>query len=282
VLILTQDDSEAQILDRLEALDADLDRIIVSDEGFALDTKGVGRLHDYSVYHDIAITFLDPLLDYTEVRDSNHAKEVSRAMATLREVAIRTNTTIMGVRHKRKPRAGDPPEKKIYAGQGSMLFLGKARTVLQVSDLGNGVSGVDHIKCNYAPKGSPSAYTIVDGRLVWTKRPPPCVNKTPKARDRWLRFFGEQLKDGPKTSHELQLAAEAAGLSWSNVSRDAKGIAEPFTEGGQHLWRLLLWEIFEDEDGTSSSSRIAEEQVDPELAEQVAAARAKLASKGLQ
>lgn len=237
-MILTQDDSAARILERLEKLDADLNRIIVSDEQFTLDSRGLGQLFNTIVEEQIALVALDPLLDFTAAKDTNHAKEVSTAMLQLRDLCLKTNTTVLGVRHLRK---AEEEENKKYRGLGSIAFIAKARTTLQVKDLGSDKAQVEQIKTNYGPKGPPLVYCIAGGDFAWTGEAPRIltVSKKPRAwqiAQDWLRL---KLRAGPVPTTKLEEMAAADGLSWSTSKRASKGVAfSSKTRTGGWCWTL--------------------------------------------
>jgi hypothetical protein len=273
-VIFSQDDSAARIRERLELQGADLGRIIVSDEAFILDTKHVEGLCELIVAERIGAIFLDPLVDYTEIRDTSGQKEVSRAMVKLREVAKETGATIIGIRHIKKHDKAQGQEKK-YLGMGSMAFIGKARSAIQVTELektpDHKKGAVEHIKANYTAEGPGLVYVLKKPEgFAWTDEQPPRqtpqVNRVPRELGRAQQLIREALRYGDVPAKEVLAAAKMAGISSATLDRAKDGLARSYRNkelpGAPSYWALLENEEpyghFDDDDvvtTASSSSR---------------------------
>src|SRR5262249_44212922 len=135
---------------------------------------------------------------------------------------------------------------------GSVAYANLVRSVMIV-DEEDGVRFLEVPKINNAPNPARLNYSIEEltveqedttvdtTRVLMTVAPASHHPKVCKvsAKARWAEFFRTELKGGPMNSHVLQMAAQAQGLGWSNVSRYREGIAEPYTDKGQTMWRLV-------------------------------------------
>lgn len=170
LLLSAEDDVEDTIRPRLEAIGADLHRCFVASDYFQLDDAGLTKLEEMIRETAARVVFVDPLVAYFGgTLDMNAANETRAVMAALSDLAARTKSAIVGIRHLRKESQAKGG-KAIYRGTGSIDIIGAARSALIVyedEDSQNRERVVRHIKSNVAAKGEELRYTIRDGRFLW-------------------------------------------------------------------------------------------------------------------
>ena len=137
LLVSAEDDPEDTLRPRLDAAGADLTRIHLITYGstpsvpFELST-GLPALQAYVMANGINIVFLDPLNAFLDAStDSKDDKSVRHALQPLRHMAAVTHTALGVVRHLNKGGAG---VKALYRGNGSIGFIGAARTAFLVAE----------------------------------------------------------------------------------------------------------------------------------------------------
>jgi AAA domain-containing protein len=253
-LIFTAEDSaRVTVRKRLVAQGADLERVFVSDQAFPLDANGLKNIIADIQTTGASVVIVDGLMTYIDAaKDIHKASDVSKFMNQLFEIAEKLQVTIVLIRHLKK---GKEPNPK-HRGMGSMSFFGSIRAGLQVeseADDGEPPCVAVHHKHNLTGKYPSLRYGFQDGRFVWLgfapdkdSRPKVCKQTTGQ---RWAEFFERELRDGPRNSHVVKIAAQTQGLSWSNVSKYREGIAETFEDQGQTMWKL----VYDDDEPTSTA-----------------------------
>jgi hypothetical protein len=124
VLVYTCEDSAAATLrPRIAAAGADLDRV-----WFETSPATIGdlapELEKQIRQHAAGLVVFDPLIAYMGVNDKNY-QAAHRALAPLRDIAERTETAIILIRHPTKA-----PRRALHAGMGSVGIVGIARSAL--------------------------------------------------------------------------------------------------------------------------------------------------------
>jgi hypothetical protein len=230
-LICTAEDSLEHVVSwRLGDMDADQHYILGCDEPFFIDTEdGLATLRRWVEMVRPLLVIIDPVSAYISgKRDIHRSNEVREALAPLAALAREFNLALVIVRHLTKGQKG----KAIYAGLGSIDFSAAARSVLLAGANGEGdesISGIVHLKCNYAARGPAIGYSIQDARFTWTEGPCPLVAddilRTEAGREERSRgreaedFLREQLADGPVLTKEIEGQAREAGISLVTLGR---------------------------------------------------------------
>jgi hypothetical protein len=254
VLMLSAEDGLGDTLrPRLDAVGADVTRVVALDEPLTFDAPGLLRLEDAIHYYSPALVIIDPLFAFTGSKvDIHRANECRAISAPLGAVAERCGCAIVAVRHLGKSRGGG---NALNAGIGSIDFAAAARSVLLV-----GQDPDDHskrafvqIKNNLAPIGESIGYVLEGGRFHWTGASTltagrilsfPSNEEARGARSEAVEFLRSALVDGPRPSKEIESEAHLAGISKITLRR-AKDILGVLVckegghfGGGQQKW---LW-----------------------------------------
>ncbi len=183
ILILTaEDDLDDTVRPRLEDMGADLSRVKIL--AGLKDNKGTLRgitLQDIAPLDKAMdevkpdLVMIDPLIAYVAGKDTNKASEVRALLVPLIELARKHNCAIVCIMHLNKGEA----QKAIYKGQGSMDFIGAARSVFFVgrNPLDREERIMCHIKCNNAPLASSWSFRIEgtdngEAHFIWGTESP--------------------------------------------------------------------------------------------------------------
>jgi putative DNA primase/helicase len=265
VLLLSAEDSLTDtIRPRLEGLRADLDRVKFHS-AITLDESGLEKLETKVGQLKPALIILDPLFAFVGgKKDIYRDNEVRTFVTPLARLAEAYGCAIVAVRHLTKMQ-----QKAIYAGGGSMAFIGAARSALLFGhDLSNTQKfGFVHAKSNLAPKGGAVGYRIertLNGRgeFVWTGESdltaeqilgmPDCKGKRAPTTSRAKDFLRETLRDGPLPAKEIGSRAKSMGISTATLRRASEEmgiISSRESEGnggdGKWLWKLPMQPAFE-------------------------------------
>ena len=201
VLIATaEDDPSTTVRPRLEAVQADLDRVhfltIATAEG---ETDGitipddVAQLEETVAFHGARLLVIDPLVAHLPGEiDSHRDQSVRRALAPLYRLATTTGCAVVVVLHLNKS-TGLAPLMRLGA---SVAFGNAARSVLLLDrdpDDEDGERGhrrvLAHIKCNVAPLGPSLLYRVAPIVL-------PAEGSAPMVETSRLELLGESAHDG--------------------------------------------------------------------------------------
>jgi AAA domain len=138
VLLLTAEDDLSRVLrPRLRAAGADLDRV------FSFDAVKVGEdseppvlpydlqaIEKLIVERQIALVAVDPLMAFLASGiDANRDQDIRRALHRLKELAEKTDTALVAVRHLNKASSMNA----LYRGGGSIGIIGASRTAWLVA-----------------------------------------------------------------------------------------------------------------------------------------------------
>lgn len=241
VLMLSAEDGLGDtVRPRIESIGGNLDMIHVSDDYFVLDEMGLKDMEHMMRETAATIVFLDPIVAYMGGKiDMHKANEVRALMGPLSEMAKRTGTAIVAVRHLRK--AGGKNAK--YRGIGSIDFTAAVRSVLQVEQSRGGTHFMSHVKHNLSPKGSAIAYVIEDGKFRWDGvfedeevEAPQVSSKTRTAGAKEFLFL--TLRDGPLPAVDVIEKAALAGYKERTLQDAKKGLAHSERINNQWVWML--------------------------------------------
>lgn len=240
-LVLNGEDSaEDTIRPRLQALDADLNRVFIlrpedatageplrlPEHTNALD-DALKKTHARLLVIDPIVAFLDPCIQ------SNNDASVRRALGPLAQLAEQRGAAVLLVRHLNKSHGRSP----IYRGGGSIGLLAACRSGWLIArDPEQPAQCVlAQVKNNLAPPQPSLAYQVEksESKIVslswlgptdWTaaqllagvpRNPPHRLTPREQAR----KFLEGFLRDGPRTSREIWAAALPLGLTARTLDR---------------------------------------------------------------
>jgi len=242
VLMLSAEDGIGDtIIPRLKKMEADLERVFVSDDGITLNARGLTKLEKTIAFLHPKLVFIDPIVFYMGAdMDMNRANEVRGMTGRLSMMAGHYGCTIIPVRHLRKQAS----TTAIYRGQGTIDFVGAARSVLLLERRAGGKTVMDHIKTNAGRKGETLSYTISDdGVFYWgpiVREGDSKIVRESKAtvRELAVKVIRETLKDGPRPYNDVLKAALKAGLGERTIERAKIGLATSTKNGKEWTWEL--------------------------------------------
>jgi putative DNA primase/helicase len=258
VLILSaEDDAEDTIVPRLIAAGADMSMVEIINgvrttaknvKPFMLTEDLVELTKLIEDLGDVRLIIIDPVSAYLGKVDDYNNLQLRQAMVPFVAAAAKYRAGVILVTHLNKNVNLDLIDRIM----GSAAYSNLARAAMIV-DEEDGVRFLVVPKINNAKEPARLNYSIEEmtveqagtevdtTKILMTLAPKDSSPKVCKvsAKQRWAEFFRRELKDGPMNSHVLQMAAQAQGLGWSNVSRYREGIAEPYTDKGQTMWRLM-------------------------------------------
>jgi putative DNA primase/helicase len=260
VLILSaEDDNDDTLGPRLQAAGADMSMVEIINgirngnriEPFRLTEHLEELTKLIEDFGDVKLVIIDPISAYLGKVDDYNNSQLRQAMEPFVRAVAKHGAGAILITHLNKMVKLDAIDRIV----GSVAYVNLVRSVLIADeDKETGTKFVYVGKNNNAPEAARLNYSIEvvpvtqDGetveatKVLCTVAPKHEVNKTPRAsaKARWREFFARELKDGCKDSRILEMAAQAQGLSWSQVSKHCHGVAEAFKEPGKpHQWRLL-------------------------------------------
>jgi hypothetical protein len=228
VLLLVAEDSVSKTLrSRLEAAGANLKRVAVLNdavtipEGLALLERSVFRVKAKLVVIDPVMVFLGP--------NANTDQTVRRALTPLKELAEKTNTALVLVRHLNKSGG----RRSLYRGSGSIGIIAATRSAL--------LAGIDpkdqnmrvlcHVNSNLGPLAPSLRFEPVKTdddvvRVEWRGEcdyTPEDLLGTPKQKGEKLEdaqaFLLKLLADGPVEQGTVKAKAAEAAIAYRTVER---------------------------------------------------------------
>ncbi|MGQ0774583.1 MAG: AAA family ATPase [Pseudonocardiales bacterium] len=227
-MLSAEDDPEDTIAPRLAVAGAHAQRVHLitgGPAGLPFDLgRDLGSLEALVQRQHIRLITIDPLMAFMPAdMDSHRDHDVRRALHPLSRMAARSGCAVLVVRHLTKGRT-----KAIYAGGGSIAFIGAARVGYLV-----GVHPDDEdkrvlscVKINIGVKPPALAYQIVSDekcdmpRLVWD--PTPLVLSAQEVLDGASGTDERDLRDDARGWLYSYLCDHQAGKSWTEIVRAAK------------------------------------------------------------
>lgn len=255
VLMLSAEDGLADTLrPRLDAVGADVSRVLALDEPLTLDTPGVLKLEAVIIEYAPKLVIIDPLFAYTGGKaDIHRANECRAISAPIAAIAERQGCAIIAVRHLGKSRGGG---HALNAGIGSIDFVAAARSVLLVGQDPNdpNVRAVVQTKNNLAPLGEAIGYKIEGGQFYWTgtsSLTAGIILSAPSDEDERSTlaeakdFLRTALSSGARDSNALKAEAKQGGISERTLFRakkelkiDAEKVGMPGSHYQKWVWAL--------------------------------------------
>ncbi|HZY88988.1 MAG TPA: AAA family ATPase [Gemmataceae bacterium] len=239
IVFNSEDDVQDTIRPRLQALGADLGRLLVFDRsearGLLSLPADIGRLDRALAGTDARLVVLDPATSFLHPRAFSPNPAVARqALAPLEEVAARRRCAVLLNGHINKFGG----KHAAYRGLGPIGFLGAFRSawLLAADPEAPARQVLAQVKTNFAPQPSLGLEIVSQGadeppRLIWLGPSPwtagqllagavrtvPDAGPVGRAADFLLAF----LKDEPRTSRQVWAAAQEQGLA-EHTLRNAK------------------------------------------------------------
>ncbi len=256
VLFATADDSiKHTIAPRMKSLGADMGNIYYIEDQVTLDKKGLKELEDLVASFAVTFLVIDPIIGFfgDGGKDMNKGSDVRPLMGGLKQIAERTGTAIVVIRHKRKGSA-DSKGPAIYDGSGSIDFVGSARSEIHVSvaHTGPGEALMKHVKSNISALGPPKGYHFwseddnsqAEGHFFeWLAEAPseyevPKSSKALRAAE-WIRAYLTEA-GAAVPAKQVYEAGEEAGFTVKLLKEAKKGIAESVKTSREGGWDWVL------------------------------------------
>lgn len=273
VILSAEDDPEDTIRPRLEAAEADLERVHILDaircqnehgedakRGFDLtaDVSRLGALLDE--LEDVALVIIDPITAYLGDADSHKNAEVRALLAPLAEMASRHGAAVIAVSHLTKSSGMDA----LLRVQGSIGFAAAARAVWGVAkdkdnpsrrlfmplknNLGTDTNGFAYTVEGFKLPGTEieTSHVMWESELV-TQTADEIFGQTDQTHDerRSLSdakdFLRSLLENGPVLKNDIQRDADGAGHSWATMRRAQQDLGViAFKEGFRTPWKWRM------------------------------------------
>lgn len=283
VLLAGEDDADDTMVPRLKAAGADLSRVQIitcaqqdGEGGTRLLTlpADIPEIADAVRKLQARLVVIDPLSSFLagEV-DANSDHDVRRVLAALADMANKTRTAVLLVRHLNKGSG----QKAMYRAGGSIGVVAAARAVYlvgRVPDEPSGLRAIVPIKNNLAPLPKGRGFWLKPGeagesaRVEWSLEElnvgaAELLGDAGGAKDGKFddarRFLANALKDGPLPTREVNERAGERGISEMTLRRARKEIGveafrREFGDGGEWWLRLPGGADPESEDGAESDS----------------------------
>ena len=230
---------------RLMEEDADLDRVLVIDEGKQELSLSDERIERAIRQTGARLIILDPIQAYVgEKTDMNKANEIRPIFRRLAEVAERTGCAVVLIGHLNKAAGG----QSAYRGLGSIDFRAAARSVLLIGRVKRepNVRVIIHDKSSLAPEGKPMAFSLgAESGFSWIGEYDITADEllsgtggnTETKTEQAERLILDLLADGKEmASEDIVKAAAEAGISErtvQNAKRSMGGILGARRVGSQ-------------------------------------------------
>ena len=230
---------------RLMEADADLDRVLVIDEGKQELSLSDERIERAIRQTGARLIILDPIQAYVgEKTDMNKANEIRPIFRRLAEVAERTGCAVVLIGHLNKAAGG----QSAYRGLGSIDFRAAARSVLLIGRVKRepNVRVIIHDKSSLAPEDKPMAFSLgAESGFSWIGEYDITADEllsgtggnTETKTEQAERLILDLLADGKEmASEDIVKAAAEAGISErtvQNAKRSMGGILGARRVGSQ-------------------------------------------------
>ena len=255
VLMLSAEDGLGDTLrPRLDALGADVSRVMALAEPLTFDAAGLLRLEAAIIARSPVLVIIDPWFAFTGAKTDIHRANECRAIsAPLAAIAERHGCALLAVRHLGKSRGGG---HALNAGIGSIDLVAAARSVLLVGQDPDEPSkrALVQTKNNLAAFGEAVGYTIEEGQFYWTGTSDLTAGRIlAAASDEEERssiseavdFLKTALCDGGRDIKALEAEARQAGISNATLQRAKRRLgvrSHKVGMPGSHLQKWV-WEL---------------------------------------
>ena len=246
----------AVIKRRLEANDADLDRVFIQTRTFKLTPEMADWLDGEIAKTNPRLVILDPIQAFiTGDVDASNNVDVRAFMEQLKDIAERRQCAILVVRHFGKGQH----DKAMKKGIGATDFVGISRNQFGLARRKDKVRGfiVFHMKTNFE-RGEAMFFTMgdADGRKgeqpkigfdrfeeidvdAFFAGSPASRGPEQDEREVAKEFLSKALADGPKAAATLKSQGEARAISASTLDRARKDLGVITSKHGK-VWFWAL------------------------------------------
>lgn len=266
IMVSAEDDPSDTIRPRLDATEADVDRVHILDEVEDTDRDGSPIRRPFNIAKDIE-ALDEMLLDYPECRlitidpisaylggtDSHNNADIRALLTPLAAMAGRHKVAIVVVTHLNKSSQANA----LYRASGSLAFVAAARAVYSV------VKDPDDpdkrlflpIKNNLGDDRTGFAYYIEQAAnnspmIQWEPEPvettleemaDAVTERKPRPIDHAIKWLQAALTEGEVAADELKERAESVGIAWRTVERAKSKLgidAQKHAFDGKWMWSL--------------------------------------------
>jgi hypothetical protein len=254
VLMLSVEDGLADTLrPRLDAVGADVERVLALNEPLVFDGPGLLRLEVAITEHKPILVTVDPLFGFVGRVDINSANQCRTITARLAAIAEQHACAIIAIRHLGKSRGMG---HALNAGVGSIDLTAAARSVLLAGKDPDDENkrAIVQIKSNLAPHGPAVGFTLRGGEFFWTGASDltdarilsyaPSESERP-ALDEATEFLRDELSAGDCDVATLKANARRAGIQEITLRRGKERLGvkvkrQGFGKGGKWTWELPI------------------------------------------
>ena len=268
VVLLTAEDGLADtVRPRVDAQGGDASQVHVLDAIVGADgeehipslTEDIAKLEEVVISTGASLVIIDPLNAFMGRTDTHVDSHVRRALTPLAKMAERTGVAIVVVMHLNQ----STPQSPIYRVQGSIGFVGLARSVLLVvkNEDNPGQRILVPIKANLVGEMPAIGFAItqepalawqgvVEGIDVASLLAPKSLDresssKLGEAKD----FLRQVLMYGPEKAEDVKHEAEEADIETRTLRRARESLpikAVRYSEGSQRGEGYWTWELVQD------------------------------------
>jgi len=250
VTLVSEDSMEKTVIQRLDAARADRSRIAVLDESMTIP-KDLKAMEEAICKVRATLFVIDPLMAHLG-RDANSDQKVRQALTPLKQLAERTNISVVMVRHLNK-RGG---RQAMYRGGGSIGITAAMRSSLLIARCPHepNLRVLAQIKSNLGPLAPSLLFEPVTGpdgvvQIEWRGEcdynpddllAPSEMNNGRLAEA--MAFLTQLLKDGPVEQKKIKLEAIKLGMALRTLERakellDVVSERKGFGPGSVCSWR---------------------------------------------
>jgi Bifunctional DNA primase/polymerase, N-terminal/AAA domain/Primase C terminal 1 (PriCT-1) len=248
-LIISAEDTPTDILKpRLRKMNADMSLVFIPDmkRNFTpsqIDQKLLEKMFEDS---NPALCIIDPIIAYTQGRNTNKASEVREFLGPLASLAEKYKTAIIMIRHLNKNSANSA----LYRGQGSIDFAAVCRSAFVFAKDNDNPDRrfMSHAKSSLSMLQPTLEFFInEDGIFQWGIETTESADeiltpgKKPEKINEAVKFLQNILANGPMPSNEIKDKAAKADVSWRTIWRAKDFLqikASKERETGAWFWRL--------------------------------------------
>lgn len=266
ILLSAEDDPGDTIRPRLDAADANCNRIHVLQAIYEESEEGKATQRTFSLQRDLPVVeellnslndcrlvVIDPISAYLDGAESHNNTDVRGMLAPLADLANRHKVTVLMVQHMNKNNAGSA----MYRAMGSIAFVAAARSAYLVTKDANNpdIRLVLPVKNNLAKDTTGLAYTIVPAEnqaptIRWEPEPVTVtadeallasVNDPGDEADWVVMFLKDQLISGPAEVSKVNKEARKIGISEKQLRRAREKLGVTTTKStyeGGWVWGL--------------------------------------------
>lgn len=285
VVLLSAEDGPADtIRPRLDAAEADCERIYVLQAIRDVDAEGNPTQRMFSFKRDLAaleeqlsslpdckLLIIDPVSAYLDGTDSHNNTDVRGLLAPLAKLAADNDIAVVLVQHLNKSSGSSA----MYRAMGSVAFIAAARAAYVVTkDKDNPERRlVMPVKNNLAKDSTGLAYSVIEAEngapvIAWETEPvmmtadealTPSDTNEEKTDTEWAKEVLQiALSNGPKPVAEVQKEAKQAGISPKSLrtAREKLGV-KPKKVGFNAGW---VWSLPQREDAQKGEDALSQSE----------------------